>query len=68
MDSLPSIYQPPTTATLYYTIRVTVHNGRTFVGPAYELHNLAHLDVPGWKVLQASWPASSQMHTCTRLH
>lgn len=51
-SSLPPIYQAPSTASLYYTMRVTVHNGRTFVGPAYELHNLVHLDVPGWKVLQ----------------
>ena len=37
---------------LSYTIRVSVHNGRTFVGPAYDLTNITHLDVPGWKVLQ----------------
>jgi hypothetical protein len=37
---------------LCYTIRVGVHNGRTFVGPAYDLVNVTHLDVPGWKVLQ----------------
>ena len=37
---------------LTYTIRVSVHNGRTFVGPAYDLTNITHLDVPGWKVLQ----------------
>ena len=40
----------PSSSQLYYTIRVSVHNGRTFVGPAYELSNLTHLDVPGWKV------------------
>ena len=37
---------------LTYTVRVSVHNGRTFVGPAYDLTNITHLDVPGWKVLQ----------------
>lgn len=40
------------TQALSYMIRVSVHNGRTFVGPAYELTELTHLDVPGWKVLQ----------------
>jgi hypothetical protein len=40
------------TLPLTYTIRVSVHNGRTFVGPAYDLTNITHLDVPGWKVLQ----------------
>lgn len=51
-----SIYQHPSTGNLYYTIRVSVHNGRTFVGPAYELTDLTHLDVPGWKVLQVPTP------------
>ncbi|GIL84279.1 hypothetical protein Vretimale_15928 [Volvox reticuliferus] len=50
------IYQTPTTGSLTYTIRVSVHNGRTFVGPAYELIDLTHLDVPGWKVLQVPTP------------
>ncbi|KXZ51260.1 hypothetical protein GPECTOR_13g747 [Gonium pectorale] len=50
------IYQPPSTGTLFYSIRVSVHNGRTFVGPAYELTDLTHLDVPGWKVLQVPTP------------
>ncbi|GLC73822.1 hypothetical protein PLESTF_001424700 [Pleodorina starrii] len=50
------IYQAPSTGSLTYTIRVSVHNGRTFVGPAYELTDLTHLDVPGWKVLQVPTP------------
>ena len=39
---------------LSYNIRVSVHNGRTFVGPSYDLTNITHLDVPGWKVLQVN--------------
>ena len=35
---------------------MSVHNGRTFVGPAYELANLVQLDVPGWKVIQVPSP------------
>lgn len=35
-----------------YAVRVGVHNGRTFVGPSYELTHLTTMDVPGWKVLQ----------------
>jgi nephrocystin-4 len=50
------IYQAPNTGSLTYTVRVSVHNGRTFVGPAYELTDLTHLDVPGWKVLQVPTP------------
>ncbi|GFR44041.1 hypothetical protein Agub_g5201 [Astrephomene gubernaculifera] len=50
------IYQTPSTGTLSYAIRVSVHNGRSFVGPAYELNGLTHLDVPGWKVLQVPTP------------
>lgn len=50
--AMAPIYQAPSTGTLTYAIRVSVHNGRTFVGPAYELTDLTHLDVPGWKVLQ----------------
>jgi nephrocystin-4 len=41
---------------LTYTLRVSVHNSRTFVGPSYELTNISHLDVPGWKVLQVPAP------------
>ena len=43
-------------SSLSYMIRVSVHNGRSFVGPAYELTELTHLDVPGWKVLQVPTP------------
>ncbi|KAG2438730.1 hypothetical protein HXX76_005275 [Chlamydomonas incerta] len=54
--AMAPIYQAPSTGTLTYAIRVSVHNGRTFVGPAYELTDLTHLDVPGWKVLQVPTP------------
>lgn len=41
---------------LKYAVRVGVHNGRTFVGPSYELCHLTSMDVPGWKVLQIPAP------------
>lgn len=37
-----------------YSIKVSVHNGRTFVGPSYNLQNISAMDVSGWKVLQVS--------------
>lgn len=48
-----------------YSLRVGVHNGRTFVGPCYELVNTTTMDVPGWKVLQVGeW---GLFHVCEPL-
>lgn len=57
--SLPAVFsqaQPGPSGPLHYSIRVAVHNGRTFVGPSYELVNVTCMDVPGWKVLQVPAP------------
>jgi len=51
-NHVPGQTQYEQSLSLSYTIRVSVHNGRTFVGPSYDLTNITHLDVPGWKVLQ----------------
>lgn len=51
-QALPPPANPHGTSVLYYTLRVSVHNGRTFVGPPYELVHLLHLNVPEWKLLQ----------------
>ncbi|GFH08645.1 uncharacterized protein HaLaN_03636, partial [Haematococcus lacustris] len=53
--------QPGPSGPLHYSIRVGVHNGRTFVGPSYELVNVTCMDVPGWKVLQGTgqWTAKA---------
>lgn len=56
MDApLPGVAYDEPMLGLCYTVRVAVHNGRTFVGPAYDLVNVTQLDVPGWKVLQVRW-------------
>ncbi|GFH23921.1 uncharacterized protein HaLaN_21616, partial [Haematococcus lacustris] len=57
--SLPAVFsqaQLGPSGPLHYSIRVGVHNGRTFVGPSYELVNVTCMDVPGWKVLQVPAP------------
>ena len=47
------------THTPRYSIRVSLHNGRAFVGPSYNLQNIRATDVTGlegpWKVLQVRY-------------
>lgn len=31
---------------------MSLHNGRTFVGPSYNLQHISAMDVTGWRVLQ----------------